>query len=47
MIACVVALHFFLRTLDQLAQRGIIGGFPEDESDEGPQTLGLIPSTQK
>jgi hypothetical protein len=34
-------LHLGLRYLDGLARRGVIGGFPEDESDDGPQTLGL------
>ncbi len=37
----IPALHLILRQLDRLAQQGIIGGFPEDETDEGPQTLGL------
>jgi hypothetical protein len=40
-IAGVCGLHLALRVLDGLARRGVIGGFPEDESDEGPQTLGL------
>jgi hypothetical protein len=35
------ALHLILRQINRLAQQGIIGGFPEDETDEGPQTLGL------
>jgi hypothetical protein len=34
-------LHAALRYLDSLARRGVIGGFPEDEGEEGPQTLGL------
>ena len=37
----IPALHLVLRQIDRLAQQGIIGGFPEDETDEGPQTLGL------
>ena len=37
----IPALHLILRQLDRLARQGIIGGFPEDETDEGPQTLGL------
>jgi hypothetical protein len=35
-------LHLALRFTDRLAQQGIIGGFPEDETDQGPQTLGLF-----
>jgi hypothetical protein len=35
-------LHFLLTAVDTLATRGIIGGFPEDETDQGPQTLGLF-----
>ena len=35
-------LHFFFQWLDHLARQGIIGGFPEDETDPGPQTLGLF-----
>jgi hypothetical protein len=30
-----------LKLLDRLAERGIIGGFPEDEDDDGPLLLGL------
>ncbi|WP_263355755.1 hypothetical protein [Acidicapsa ligni] len=37
-----VTAHVLLKIADYLAQRGIIGGFPEDEGDEGPQTLGLF-----
>jgi hypothetical protein len=37
----IPALHLILKMTDKLAQQGIIGGFPEDETDEGPQTLGL------
>ena len=37
----IPALHLILRQIDRLARQGIIGGFPEDETDEGPQTLGL------
>jgi hypothetical protein len=37
----IPALHLILKKTDKLAQQGIIGGFPEDETDEGPQTLGL------
>jgi hypothetical protein len=37
----VAVLLVILRVADQLAQKGIIGGFPEDEEDEGPQILGL------
>jgi len=36
------ALHLMLKAVDTLATRGIIGGFPEDETDQGPQTLGLF-----
>ena len=36
------ALHLLLKTIDTLATRGIIGGFPEDETDQGPTTLGLF-----
>jgi uncharacterized protein YjeT (DUF2065 family) len=36
-----LALYALLRWLDHLAQQGIIGGFPEDETEPGPQTLGL------
>ena len=35
-------LHLLLKAIDTLATRGIIGGFPEDETDQGPQTLGLF-----
>ena len=42
-----VVLHLALRFADRLALQGIIGGFPEDESEPGPQTLGLLPSTQR
>jgi hypothetical protein len=38
----VIALHILLKITDNLAQKGIIGGFPEDEADQGPQTLGLF-----
>ena len=38
----IPALHLILKKTDQLAQAGIIGGFPEDETDPGPQTLGLF-----
>jgi len=38
----ILVVHGALRITDYLAQRGILGGFPEDEIDEGPQTLGLI-----
>jgi len=37
----IPTLHLVLRQIDRLARQGIIGGFPEDETDEGPQTLGL------
>ena len=40
-ILAIPALHLILRKTDRLAQQGIIGGFPEDETDPGPQTLGL------
>jgi hypothetical protein len=36
------ATHQLLKAMDTLATRGIIGGFPEDETDQGPQTLGLF-----
>lgn len=42
MVAAIVATHVLLMGIDKLAQRGIIGGFPEDEEDDGPQTLGLF-----
>jgi hypothetical protein len=38
----VIALHILLKITDILAQKGVIGGFPEDEADQGPQTLGLF-----
>ena len=38
---CPHHAHAILYALDQLAQKGVIGGFPEDEQDEGPQLLGL------
>jgi hypothetical protein len=41
-VIAIVGLHGILRVLDVLAQRGIIGGFPEDEEDEGPTVLGLF-----
>jgi hypothetical protein len=40
-LASIIALHILLKITDNLAQKGIIGGFPEDEADQGPQTLGL------
>ena len=42
LLAATALLHLLLKFADRLAQRGIIGGFPEDETDGGPQTLGLI-----
>jgi hypothetical protein len=36
-----VLLHLAFVLLDRLLQHGIVGGFPEDETDEGPITLGL------
>ena len=33
-----------IRITDQLACKGIIGGFPEDEEDDGPLRLGLTRS---
>ena len=36
------AIHLLLKAFDTLATRGIIGGFPEDETDQGPLTLGLF-----
>jgi hypothetical protein len=45
MVVGTISLHLLFRYADQLAQRGIIGGFPEDESDPGPQTLGLAQFT--
>ena len=47
MVVSFVLSHLVLKAVDRLAQRGIIGGFPEDETDPGPQTLGLLPSTQR
>jgi hypothetical protein len=41
-LIAIAGLHGILMALDVLAQRGIIGGFPEDEEDEGPQVLGLF-----
>jgi hypothetical protein len=38
----IPVLHLLLRKTDRLAQQGIIGGFPEDEIDPGPQTLNLF-----
>jgi hypothetical protein len=40
-VLVIPALHLILRKTDHLAQQGIIGGFPEDETDPGPITLGL------
>jgi hypothetical protein len=37
-----LALHLLFQYIDKLARQGIIGGFPEDEIDPGPQTLGLF-----
>jgi len=37
-----LGIHVVLRVADYLAQKGIIGGFPEDEGDEGPLTLNLF-----
>ena len=39
--ATMIGMQLVLVFADRLAQQGIIGGFPEDETDEGPQTLGL------
>lgn len=41
-VLTIPILHLLLRKTDQLAQQGIIGGFPEDETDPGPQTLNLF-----
>ncbi len=41
-ILTIPILHLLLKKTDQLAQQGIIGGFPEDETDPGPQTLNLF-----
>jgi hypothetical protein len=41
-VLTIPILHLFLKKTDQLAQQGIIGGFPEDETDPGPQTLNLF-----
>ena len=41
-LIAIAALHLVLKTIDKLATEGIIGGFPEDESDPGPQTLNLF-----
>jgi hypothetical protein len=41
-ILSIPILHLLLKKTDQLARQGIIGGFPEDETDPGPQTLGLF-----
>jgi hypothetical protein len=40
-VLSIAALHIVMKGIDHLAQQGIIGGFPEDEFDDGPQTLGL------
>ena len=40
-VGAIAGLHLILNRMDKLAQHGIIGGFPEDETDEGPQVLGL------
>jgi hypothetical protein len=37
----IIVLHILLKITDNLARKGIIGGFPEDEADQGPQILGL------
>ncbi|MFC5864279.1 hypothetical protein ACFPT7_18380 [Acidicapsa dinghuensis] len=37
----VAATHIVLMLFDRAAQRGIVGGFPEDETDEWFLTLGL------
>jgi len=41
-IITIPILHLLLKKTDQLAQQGLIGGFPEDETDPGPQTLNLF-----
>jgi hypothetical protein len=41
-IISIPILHLLLKKTDQMAQQGIIGGFPEDETDPGPQTLNLF-----
>jgi len=40
-ITAVAAALLVLGCLDLLARKGIIGGFPEDEEDDGPLRLGL------
>ena len=42
LVLTALVLYALLRLLDHLAQQGIIGGFPEDETDPGPQTLNLF-----
>jgi hypothetical protein len=41
MAICTLGAHWVLRLIDRLARQGIVGGFPEDEEDPGPQVLGL------
>jgi len=40
-IPSVIAAHLLFRYADHLAQRGIIGNFPDEETDDGPQLLNL------
>lgn len=40
-LACIAVIHIALVLFDRAAQHGIIGGFPEDETDDAPLTLGL------
>lgn len=40
-LAGVAITHIALMLFDRAAQHGIVGGFPEDETDDAPLTLGL------
>ncbi len=42
----MITAYLILRAIGTLTQRGILGGFPDDETEDGSQTLGLLPSTQ-
>ena len=37
-----IFLHIVLKTGDHLAEKGIIGALPDEDGDQGPQTLGLF-----
>jgi hypothetical protein len=40
-LAAIAGLHLAFAQFDRLARHGIVGGFPEDETDEGPVLLNL------